>query len=1149
MVYCLSIITSNYHYERSISCQGRVKNVSFLARDLLSKMCAELIDFIKLIGPAIDKMKDVTKEIAKQVDWVGDQIQGHLDDVGIKLPVTPARIKEEADRVRREAEKRAKELADKAKSGIQSGAEKAKEVFGFVDISNFDHESKIINNEVDFNLVKKTDSDVYLCHEKGKEHACQMSLLFRGIQIGPKAIIDSVKSGKFTFKLKKLSEAVAEVKSFLDDHPKEIITIFLENYVDDKNKLENAFSSVRNMILTPPILDKYRKDHPGVSWPTIGWMQDNNKRIVILDSDSQTLLGFYDRDVLVESGYSTITPTNVCHVRHDAPDKMRTLYLLNLFPEFPIPIKPEEWSSFTSGMKDFMERNDFGNINSNVLRKTVDLCYTQGLLPDKPGNPIEMKGCYPNYLALDHVNRGNPFAFADELNKSKWPVWIKQVREYNQNTRKLLDMAAHGNYIQVAVVMKDPNFNINGTYKFLDKTSKDERTPLHLALLARPIDNVRKTISEILKDPTKKLNVNQTDGDKKTPVHYAANLGDVDTLHMLLNAGANINAQDKEGKTPLHYAMQKRAIPAVRLLVVGGANRNLQDNQGKKPSDYIPTMDPVIALSLKRALLTPQEQAALDHSLRVAAEKGDLNGVKNALSKGASINGQNVQGNTALMLAAYEGHEPVAGYLVQKQADRLLKNNAGQTAYDLAKMQKHNDIAKFAIPDQKKAALEVAATNRMFAAIKRKDLNAVQQALNEGARINNYDSKGKVPLHYGVNNIELLKFILNQPGILINRRATDGNTALHMAAAQGNMPAIQLLLAAGADTTELNGQGYIAEEVAQAKGKAQAAQLVQPTDQAALAKARKMALLTTFSMGKIPNLTQVKQMIQKGADVNAYAPYDPNVNVLYFLSAAGTAKDIPVAKELRAQGVKITEEYYQNALKRKQKKLAAALIPEVREQAQKDLMKAIQTNNLAKVREALSKGANINKQDDNGNTPLGLAIWDGANNQIIQELVNKGADKNIKNKNGQTPYRLGLIRQSQNKPVTEKALELVVNIDEDPTQYLFNAVNNVDDAAIKQAIAQGANVNAQNSKGETPLIVAANLFYPAPGQAAPDDWKIRGAIEVLIKNGANKNSKDKQGRTAYTILMNKIPSITHGNVTMQNDSPEYRRSIDLVNPR
>ena len=94
MVYSLSIITSIYHYERSIPCQVNVKTLLLLARKLLSKMCAELIDSIKLIVSSSEFIarnrysdKDFTRQrklpfsvlIAFLINFVRGSYQDELD--------------------------------------------------------------------------------------------------------------------------------------------------------------------------------------------------------------------------------------------------------------------------------------------------------------------------------------------------------------------------------------------------------------------------------------------------------------------------------------------------------------------------------------------------------------------------------------------------------------------------------------------------------------------------------------------------------------------------------------------------------------------------------------------------------------------------------------------------------------------------------------------------------------------------------------------------------------------------------------------------------------------------------------------------------------------------------------------------------------
>jgi len=69
MVYSLSIATTLYRYERSIPCKENLKNLLLLARNLLSKMCAKLVEFIKEIISSpkfIDRNRQTKKAFTRQ---------------------------------------------------------------------------------------------------------------------------------------------------------------------------------------------------------------------------------------------------------------------------------------------------------------------------------------------------------------------------------------------------------------------------------------------------------------------------------------------------------------------------------------------------------------------------------------------------------------------------------------------------------------------------------------------------------------------------------------------------------------------------------------------------------------------------------------------------------------------------------------------------------------------------------------------------------------------------------------------------------------------------------------------------------------------------------------------------------------------------
>ena len=366
----------------------------------------------------------------------------------------------------------------------------------------------------------------------------------------------------------------------------------------------------------------------------------------------------------------------------------------------------------------------------------------------------------------------------------------------------------------------------------MDKKSKDKRTALHLALRLprlnedRPFSNIHKVLKNILS--VKKVDVNLEDQNKQTPLHYAVDLADAPSVEMLLKAGAKVDVQDNKGRTPLHVAAdlkakgrkyQEAGMIVIPMLLGKGADRNIKDGKGKLAVEL------AISVPMKRLLLTPQQRVAADQQLMGAAEQGNLAGIKAAFAKGANVNAQNAQGNTALMLAAYNGHVSVVKHLLNSRADRTIKNHAGQTAYDLAKTNKKTAVVKLVVP----SAVRGTANKKLLNAAQTKNLKLLQEALASQAQVNVWDGTGKTALHYAVNDMNILRALLATPGLRLDIRDRQGNTVLHLAAAQGNVAIAQALLGAGADRVALDASGNTPQEVAQAKGKTVAAQMVRPT--------------------------------------------------------------------------------------------------------------------------------------------------------------------------------------------------------------------------------------------------------------------------------------------------------------------------------
>ena len=75
----------------------------------------------------------------------------------------------------------------------------------------------------------------------------------------------------------------------------------------------------------------------------------------------------------------------------------------------------------------------------------------------------------------------------------------------------------------------------------------------------------------------KDADISVQDHNGRTPLHLAALLGHIKTVHTLLNADADINAQNNRLDSPLHVAAQRDHAKTVQILIDAGADINAED--------------------------------------------------------------------------------------------------------------------------------------------------------------------------------------------------------------------------------------------------------------------------------------------------------------------------------------------------------------------------------------------------------------------------------------------------------------------------------------------------------------------------------------------------------------------------------------------
>jgi ankyrin repeat protein len=225
---------------------------------------------------------------------------------------------------------------------------------------------------------------------------------------------------------------------------------------------------------------------------------------------------------------------------------------------------------------------------------------------------------------------------------------------------------------------------------------------------------------------------------------------DVTAVRALLAARVNVDVSEADGLTALHWAAQRDDPALVGLLLAAGANPAALSRYNLSPL-YFAALNGNSAI-IGRLLDAGADPNATAHEgqtmLMTAALAGRADAVRLLVARGAAVDVKEpYKGQTALMWAAAEGNTAAAEVLVEAGADVNAKSSAGFTPFLFAVRNGHSDTAT-ALLARGAHVNDVApdGTNALNMAVVNAYFELASVLLERGADPNMPDPRGS-PLH------------------------------------------------------------------------------------------------------------------------------------------------------------------------------------------------------------------------------------------------------------------------------------------------------------------------------------------------------------------------------------------------------------------
>lgn len=579
---------------------------------------------------------------------------------------------------------------------------------------------------------------------------------------------------------------------------------------------------------------------------------------------------------------------------------------------------------------------------------------------------------------------------------------------------------------------------------------------------------------------------NTRDSRKMTPLHRAANMGDITAATLLLEAGADPNMTDEVGATPLHRTISNVQYDCARILLDAGAELDAKDRDGNTPLHWAirSARSGLIVNLLLDAGADVTVRNELDQTpLHFAMQSSAENYISSLLNRGADPNARDLSGWTPLHFAAQSYYRPtdqMLTALIKAGADVNSREESGETALHILARQDFDPAMMNALVESGAdvdAADSLGNTPLHLASAAPNPTNA-RALLAAGADVNTRTVHGDTPLHrVGSNKSSHRRYWTSISGIdaLPHLAMREGSEVVEVFDRDTSM--VGILVRAGADMEARNDRGETALQGALRRGDAHQAQKL-------------------LQMGASPD-PEADAITPPKYPVCDWMNYD-----LFTLAPIDRIKQCPVIV------------------------VGIDTLSIVRSALMHTLFEDSQWNHflLQTVSILLNSGADPSARDSWGQTPLhGAARGRGSNGvgrsialpEVVAAFLAAGADVNARDHSGTAPLHAAAGAFFDNTEAAKLLLDAGADIEArnrtgSTPLHLSSGVGGR--LAMAQLLVRnGSDLAARNSDGETPLHVAARGQYPA-------------MAALLQELGADPTHVDSSGTTANPVSCDKWPT-------------------------